>query len=323
MFKAALVGAWHVHFDQYATEFSGRADCEITALWDDDAARGKECAARYHCDFEPDYDALLRREDVQGVIVCSATNLHPELLIKAANAGKHIYTEKVLAFTYADALKIKEAVERSGIKFCISFPWRCRPDMLFAKQTIDSGALGQITYVRMRNCHNGASAGWLPPHFYDPVACGGGAMMDLGAHPMYLLDYFLGLPESITSVFTSVTGKPVEDNAVSVFAYADGTIACSETGFVAEQDPFALEICGTKGTLFLGGYTDRPAMNTGNGWETPVLPEALPKPMDLWVDGVLSGTPIPFGIDEAVRLTQLMETAYASSRTGAAAQLVR
>ena len=227
MLNIALVGAWHVHFGQHADEAAARKDCRITALWDDDPVRGKEAAAHYSCDFEPDYDALLARPDVDAVVVCSATNQHTQLLIKAANAKKHIFTEKVLCLTVEDAKRIRQAVEEAGIRFCIAFFWRSHGDMQYAKSLVDSGALGQITYARMRNPHDGAIAGWLPPHFYDPVQCGGGAMIDLGTHPMYLLAWLLGMPAYVSSVFTAVTGHPVEDNAVSVLEYKNGAIAVS------------------------------------------------------------------------------------------------
>lgn len=322
MLNGALIGAWHVHFDQYATEFSSRPDCRITVLWDDDPNRGRQAAQKYNCDFEPDYDRLLARTDVDAVIVASQTNQHGWLLQRAARAKKHIYTEKVLAFTYKEALQIAETVKESGVSFCISYPWACRPFFLAAHQLVKEGKLGQITYARFRNCHNGALAGWLPDTFYDPVACGGGAMMDLGAHSMYLLDMLLGLPTAISSAFTSVTGKTVEDNAVSLFRYANGAIASAETGFTAERDPFSLEICGTKGTFLSGGYMDTTVMDLGNGWEPVQLPEALPCPMDQWVDGILHHTRIPFDVDMAVRLSQLMETAYLAHTTGRETPLV-
>lgn len=63
---------------------------------------------------------------------------------------------------------------------------------LFAKKAIDEGWLGKVTLARVRNAHDGVSSGWLPPHFFDEATCGGGAMMDLGAHPMYLLAWLLG-----------------------------------------------------------------------------------------------------------------------------------
>ncbi len=316
MLHGALVGAWHVHFEQYADEFSSRPDCHITVLWDDDPVRGEQAAKKYNCDFEPDYDRLLTRPDVDAVIVASQTNRHSELIQKAARAKKHIYTEKVLAFTYAEALEIARTVKDSGVCFCISFPWACRPFFQAARRLVEDGTLGDITYARFRNCHNGALAGWLPEAFYDPVLCGGGAMMDLGAHSMYLLDMLLGLPDSICSAFTHVTGRAVEDNAVALLRYKNGAIASAETGFASEHNPFTLELCGTKGTLLSGGYTDATVINTGNGWEPVELPAPLPCPMDQWVDGILTASPIPFDIDCAVRLTQLMETAYRSYRSG-------
>ena len=64
-------------------------------------------------------------------------------------------------------------------------------------------------------------------------------------------------------------------------------------------------------------------LSTDGGFREPLLPTPLKKPIDLWVDGVLNGAPIPFGVDEAVRLSQLMETAYLSARTGRAVPLVK
>ncbi len=316
MLNAALIGAWHVHFGQHADEFASRNDCRISALWDDDPVRGKTCAAKYGCDFEPDYDAVLARPDVDAVIVNSATNQHTELLLKAARAGKHIFTEKVLCLTVEDALALKKAVEQSGVKFCIAFFWRSHGDMQTVKSLLEQGALGEVTYARMRNPHDGAIAGWLPEHFYDPVQCGGGAMIDLGTHPMYLLAWLLGMPKAVSSVFTSVTGHAVEDNAVSVLEYENGAIAVSETSFVACQGPASLEICGTKGSLCLGGAHGGLVVNTGEGWKAPEIPADQKIPMDFWVDGILTGSEIPYGIDDAVNLTLLMDAAYRSHREG-------
>ena len=309
MLKIGLAGAWHVHFEGYAKHALQRGDCTVTALWDDDARRGEPAAEKFNCPYYDSLDEFLQ-QDFDAVLCCTATNRHPEVLVKAANAGKHIFTEKVLAIGYDDACKIREAVNANGVKFCISFPWRSRGDFLWIKKALDENMFGQITYVRMRNAHNGVSGGWLPPHFLDAEECGGGAMMDLGAHPMYLLNWFLGEPAKVTSVFTNCLCESVEDNAVSVLAYPDGAIGVSETGFVAQNDPFSLEIVGTKGTVLTGGLADKLGYDIGDGW---VYPEPLPnakEPLDSFLDGVLHGTPILYGIDDAVALTKTMEMAY-------------
>lgn len=313
MIRIGLVGAWHVHFKGYANAAASNPNCKITALWDHDAARAAACAEQFGCPFVADYDALLAREDVDAVIVCTETNLHKEILIKAARAGKHIFTEKVLCFSEADALEVKKAVDAAGVTFCISFPWMCRGEYLAAKEIMRSGRLGEITYARVHNSHGGASDGWLPETFYDPEICGGGAMMDLGAHSMYLLQDLFGAPTAVTSIFTKVTGKAVEDNAVSVLEFG-GLIALSETGFVSSGFGFALELGGTKATLYWRDKTV--TVTTREGTETIELPAADKAPIEQWIDAIGSGVRVPFDTAAAVALSKVMQRAYESYRTG-------
>lgn len=306
----AFAGTWHVHFDGYAREFMNNPDCKITAIWSESEKEGKEAAATYNCAFEADYDKMLSREDVDAIAVCTSTKLHKEIIIKAANAGKHIFTEKVLCFTEADALKVSEAVKSNGVKFCISFPWRGRSDFKWVKNAVESGFIGQVNYCRMRNAHNGASSDWLPDTFYDKESCGGGAMMDLGAHSMYILNWLMGEPKNAASAFTNVKVKSVEDNAVTVITYDNGAIGVSETAFVAENNPFEFELVGSKGTILSGGFLDKLAYNIGDGWVFPSLPKPDASPVQLFVDGVVNGSDIPYTVDDAVALSKIMEMAY-------------
>jgi len=166
----------------------------------------------------------------------------------------------------------------------------------------------------MRNAHSGASNDWLPASFYDPLACGGGAMMDLGAHGMYLLNWLMGKPKAVSSVFTNFMVESVEDNAVSVIEYENGAIGVSETAFVADKDPFSLEITGTAGTIFAGGPFDKLVYNIGLGWLEPEeLPENAGSTVGIFLNGIINDSPIPYGIDDAVALTQTMSAAYRSA----------
>ncbi len=315
MLKIAMISRWHVHADQYAKEIQDTPGVEIAGVWDDDTARGKQWAEELKCPFYPDYDALLSNPDIDGVAVVSSTNLHPELLIKAANAKKHIFTEKVLAFTKKDAENIREAVIRNQIHFTISLPHKTMPGVLMAKKMADENAFGQITYMRVRNVHGGSVADWLPAYFYDKALCGGGAMMDLGAHPMYLLEWFLGKPQKMASVFTQVTGRGVEDNAVSVMQFENGAIGVSETGFVSPSDPFTLEISGTKGYICVHPDGIRyKNEESGQKWVSVAEPAfTLERPIAYWISSIQNNTENTlYGIEEAVALTAFMEAAYQS-----------
>lgn len=312
MINVALVGTWHVHFRGYADHIAANPNCKITVLWDNDIEAGKAAAEKYGCDFEPNYEKLLARKDVDAVMVCTSTDLHKKVIRKAAIAGKHIFTEKVLCFTELDAVEVAAAVNAAGVKFCISFPWRSRSDFQWIKKAVDDGLVGKVNYCRMRNAHNGASSDWLPETFYNKKTCGGGAMMDLGAHSMYILNWIMGEPISVASAFTHVKVESVEDNAVTIITYENGGIGVSETAFVAENNPFELEIVGSKGTILSGGFMDKTCYNVGDGWVFPSLPKALPSPMDMWINGILNDEPIPYGVDDAVALSKIMEMAYSN-----------
>lgn len=323
MLKVAMLSGWHVHAKGYARELGALDSVKITAVWDEVPGRGRVWARELEVPFEEDLDILLQREDVDAVVVNTPTNMHTEVMIAAANAGKHIFTEKVMALTTKECHRIAQAVQKAGVKFCISFPHRTLPANLFAKKVADENLLGDITLLRIRNAHNGAVAQWLPDHFYDPVQCGGGAMMDLGAHPMYLARWILGKPKRITSMFSHYTNHPVEDNAVSVIEFQNKATAIVETGFVSTHSPFSMELYGTDGTLFIGGPENHIKILSNKiktdvtGWITPNrLPEALPSAVRQWVDGILKDTPIHFGLEEGIQLTELMEAAYISHREG-------
>ena len=320
----AIISSWHVHAEEYANAFAAMPDCRITAVWDEREDAGRAFADKLGCPFVADYEALLQDSSLDGIVMTAPTCLHKDMLLQAARAGKHIFTEKVLAITAEDAYAIAAAVKENHVKFVISFPHRCRGDLNYAYAMARSGKLGEITYARVRNAHNGSIANWLPPHFYDEALCGGGAMIDLGAHPMYLLPWIRGQPQSVVSTFTRVTGREVEDNAVSVITFANGAIGVSETGFVSQDDLFTLELCGTLGSLSVrGSQVSYSCSETGHQWVTvEELPKALPSPQQQWVDAVIRDTPVICGIDEAVALTVLMEGAYRAYRTGSRCPLL-
>ncbi len=321
MVRVAMLSRWHVHADEYANTLKAMDNVEITCVWDEIKERGARWAAELGTAFEPNLDALLKREDVDAVAVSSPTSMHRELMVAAASAGKHIFTEKVMAPTVKECGEISNAVKKAGVKFCISLPHRTFPANLFAKKVAEEKIIGDITFFRARVAHNGALANWLPDHFYDPELCGGGAMIDLGTHPMYLSRWILGKPRRITSMFGSYTGRAVEDNAVCMVEYENNAVAVVETGFVSPESPSSMELYGTKGSLIMGGVENKVRLISEDiqtpvhGWITPSqLPEALPKALEQWIGGIEDGGKIHFGLEEGTQLTELMEAAYISHR---------
>ncbi|SHO53350.1 Gfo/Idh/MocA family protein [Anaerocolumna xylanovorans] len=312
----AIISYWHVHAEGYTKEIIEKTDSRISAVWDEEEERGRSFADRFEVPFYKDYDELLANSDIEGVVITAPTSLHKELILKAIKAGKKVFSEKVLALTVSDCLEIKEALLEQGSDITLSLVKKCESRFLFAKELVEKGSLGRITYARMRNVHDGSIGEWLPEHFYNREQCGGGAMIDLGAHPMYLLAWLLGTPVSVLSLFTDITGHGVEDNAVSVIEFAEGATGVAETGFVSRYTPPILEISGTEGTLMIGESIRYAAKETGGEWITvEKLPEALPSPLVMWADDRREEK-AAFGIEDSITLTQLMEAAYESQATG-------
>ena len=130
MLRVAMLSKWHVHAEGYAKFLQGLDNVQITAVWDEEPERGRKWAEDLKADFEEDLDTLLKRDDVDGVVVDAPTSMHADVMVAAANAGKHIFTEKAMALTVEECNRISEAVRKAGVKFCISFPARTAPQNL-------------------------------------------------------------------------------------------------------------------------------------------------------------------------------------------------
>ena len=317
--KIAVLSRWHVHADEYAKAVNAHPGARVAAVWDEDPARGERWARELGVDFIADYATLLTRSDIDGVVVTSPTNRHRDLIVGAAQAGKHVFTEKVLATQLADAHAIASAVRAAPIHFTISFPRRTIAPLVHAKAMLDSGALGNITLLRIRIAHDGALRNWLPEHFFDPDACGGGAMIDLGAHGMYLSRWLLGTPRRCTSTFNSVTQRAVEDNAVSVIEFTNNAVAINETSFVSWGGAYSVEIDGTHGGFQMSSPRNvRTRSGEDKAWKPAELPPDEAMPIPRWIDSILGSGPAEFGmgIEEALQLSQMMDAAYRSHTEG-------
>ncbi len=314
--KVAILGTWHVHAPQY-TDVAQKLG-EVIGVYEENAAWRADFAKRYNIKEFSTVDELLASE-CEGVIVCASTDKHAELIVAAANAGKHIFTEKVLALTVEDCLRIKEAVEKNGVNFVISYPWKTVSAFMALKRAADDGLVGKVNYVRFRNCHSGSVNHWLPAHFYNAEQCGGGAMIDLGAHGMYLTHWVLGEPVTYSSTFTHfcrdekdavLNPSCLEDNAVTVMSFEGGAIAVNETGFVSQGSPETFEIGGDKGYLICtrAGATYTAA---GKAPEALELPEAGKHPLVAFMEGIKAEG---CGMEEAIALTKMMVGAYANTK---------
>ena len=312
--KVAIYGVWHVHAPQYTKTAMELG--EVVGFYEKNDKFAEDFANKFQTPRFNTPEELLA-SDAEGVIVCSASSDHTEDMIKIANAGKHIFTEKVLALTDEECDRIETAVNDNGVTFVISLFQKYLGSRMAVKEIAASGELGKLNYMRFRNCHSGSTKNWLPDHFYNAEQCGGGAMIDLGAHGMYLTEWIMGMPVKASSAFTVACDMPevkarnvdrVEDNAVTVMSFENGAIAVNETGFVSNYSPVTLEVFGEEGYVRMEGDRVVKCTKSTEGKTVDVaVKESLPSPLVQFLTGkVLPGC----SMKEAKALTHMMVMAY-------------
>lgn len=151
---------------------------------------------------ETDWKALIARNDIDAVDICTPNDMHAEIAIAAAEAGKMILCEKPLARTLSESKRMVDAAEKAGIKTTVWYNYRRLPAVTLAKQIIDSGKLGKIFHYRANflqdwtispDVPQGGTAAWR----LDVNAAGSGVTGDLLAH---CIDTAMWLNGGITDV---------------------------------------------------------------------------------------------------------------------------
>ena len=184
----AFMGAAHSQGWRNARSFFDPAlTPDLVAIGGRDAAAAADVARRFDWQHvETDWRALIARDDVDLVDICTPGDTHAEIAIAALEAGKHVLCEKPLANTVAEARAMAAAAERArahGIRSMVGFTYRRVPAIALARQLVQEGRVGEIRHVR---------AQYLQDWLVDPESpltwrlqkdrAGSGALGDTGAH---------------------------------------------------------------------------------------------------------------------------------------------
>lgn len=135
---------------------------------------------------ETDWKALVARDDIDAVDICAPNNMHAEIAIAAAEAGKMVLCEKPLARTLEESQGMVDAVEKAGVKNTVWYNYRRLPAVTLAKQIVDSGKLGRIFHFRANFLQDWTISADLQQGGnlwrLDAAAAGSGVTGDLLAH---------------------------------------------------------------------------------------------------------------------------------------------
>ncbi|HXA62987.1 MAG TPA: Gfo/Idh/MocA family oxidoreductase [Streptosporangiaceae bacterium] len=218
----AFMGAAHSQAWRTAGRFFDLpAAVEMTAICGRSEDRVREAAARYGwASYETDWRALVARDDIDVVDVCTPGDSHAPIAIAALEAGKHVLCEKPLANTVAEAEAMADAAEKATGRSMVAFNYRRVPALALARQLIAAGRLGDIRHVRAQYLQD-----WLVDSDFPLVwrlreeKAGSGALGDLGAHIIDIAQFLTG--QRITSIgalletFVAERPLPAESSGLS------------------------------------------------------------------------------------------------------------
>ncbi|MFI6011183.1 Gfo/Idh/MocA family protein [Streptomyces sp. NPDC051243] len=249
---------------------------ELVAVAEDVPARAEEAAAQFgFASPTRDWREVAADPRVQAVSITAPNFLHREIGVAMAEAGKHIWIEKPVGLSVADARAVADAVAKAGVQGAVGFNYRNAPAVAAARELIASGEIGTVTHVRIRlfsdyAAHPDGALTWR----YEKERGGSGVLGDLASHGADLARHLLGDIASLTAdtaVFIPERARPTgataghslatggelgpvenEDYVNCLLRFASGARGVLEACRVSvgEQNNYGFEVHGTKGAVF-------------------------------------------------------------------------
>jgi predicted dehydrogenase len=200
-----------------------------------------------------DYDAMLRELDLDAVLIATPSRTHASMVRTALEHGLHVFCEKPFTLTVKDAEELTALARAKGLVTQVGYHNRFVGAFAEVKKLLDAGAIGTVTHVL--------------GEAYGPVVLkakggtwrsrkdeGGGALYDYAAHPLNLLNWYLGEPSGVGgTVLNSIFSREIDDEVHSTLFYADGKSARISVNWSDEsyrKMTTRVTLWGTTGRIF-------------------------------------------------------------------------
>lgn len=348
--------AYAVALQSVALYYAELPPVQLVAVATASAASGKHAIEEAGFErYTTDYRELLASDDLDIVVIATPHYLHREMLLAALPTSKAIYTDKPLANNLREAHEIVALAHTLGRDAQLSFTLRYCPAMRYARVLLQEGGLGEIysfrlSYYRSSYRNPGKSLRWKA----EMAKSGGGVLSDLVPHLADLLFWLVGIPERIVAqTRTFIRERPAaQDNSENIHVETDdhvliqaalpgGAIGTIEAGrlIAGAISNVTVEIYGSKGSLRWNlmdpnylyiadgtktdgeqGWRQVPAVQDFSGAIIPDVPVGgmrftIAAFADFFTK-MLAGQPYDPGLEQGLRVQELIEMAAESARAG-------
>lgn len=298
---------------------------EVVACFARSADARADFAAEHGCRAVDDLDELLADPDIEGVLLATPHSTHADQAVRAAEARKHVFVEKPLTLTVADAKRVADAAAQTGVQVQVGHNRRRQPANRRIKEMIDGGELGTVLQLEGVHTAAGGHKPDLPAWRKDPDECPYGGMTALGVHTVDTFHHFVGPAERVTAFSKTVAGYTDLDEATSVvLEYASGPVGTISTTYFSAP-VVSLSVYGSEGAawneldgaqLFTQARTE--AARTQRDVETI---DTIVDEMAEFARVIRDGARPETGIAEAIEVAAVLEAIGRSVETGSAVRV--
>ncbi len=237
----------------YAPFFRYLENGELVAVMDIDEERARAVqqqtgAPKVYRELE----VLLADAGIDAVLIFTPPFAHAEQVALAAQAGKHVYCEKPMARTVAEADTMIAACHKYGVKLQIGFMKRFNPSFRLAKRLIEEGQLGEV--FEMRAVWDNARARTSRANYRHSALAGGGFMQEDGSHPLDVCRWWMGDVEEVSAYVMVVAANRFdnEDVGMVMMKHRNGALSSLHITMLTHRTgEESYEVFGTQGTLLM------------------------------------------------------------------------
>ena len=248
--KFAVVGLRSIGNAYVVNAIQKIPEAELVAICEVNEEIGEKRAKEYGLDkFYTDFYEMIKDGGFDCVILGTPDQVHMEHSIAALEAGYHVICEKPLALTMEECEKIVEATKKSDKKFMTGQVCRKAPAFIKAKELIESGEIGELTFIESEYAHDYSymGASWRR----DPVKLRHGVIGG-GCHAIDLLRWIAGDPEKVMALANKKANPDwnVDENTIAIMQFPNNVIGKIFCGIAVKRD-YTMRTClyGTKGTI--------------------------------------------------------------------------
>jgi predicted dehydrogenase len=199
-----------------------------------------------------DYRKALADPKVDAIVLATPHSLHAELIIAAARAGKHVFTEKPFTLTTESAKDAVRACARNKVTLAVGYNWRFQPALQEIRRMLDDGRLGKLLHIEGNFC--GPSVYWVPKdHWRQQRDEGpGGGMTGRGVHVLDAMLYLAGHVDSVyAQSFRRVLDYGIDDTTSTLLRFKDGASGYIGT-YIATAETWRMQVFGANGWVEVG-----------------------------------------------------------------------